>query len=141
MMDSAQHRKKPAETPHSHAADHRKNLRVSASAEALDRASRLFRALGDVPRMRLLTLLADGPACVTELADAEHENISTVSQRLRVLRAENLVSRQREGKHIRYTLADAHVFELITNALAHASEAPAAIRTAPKTSTRKEIVP
>lgn len=109
-------------TSHRGAPDHRSDLRVAASEESLDRAARLFRALGDVPRMRLLSLIAEGPACVTELAEAENENISTVSQRLRVLRAENLVTRQREGKHIRYALADAHVFELITNALAHASE-------------------
>jgi ArsR family transcriptional regulator len=138
MNDSVTASPSKDESAHRHASDHRKDLRVPASAEALDRASRLFRALGDVPRMRLLALLAESPACVTELADAEDENISTVSQRLRVLRTENLVTRQREGKHIRYALADQHVFELITNALAHASEAPARATGSLKASKRKE---
>lgn len=62
---------------------------------------------------------------MTELAQAEHENISTISQRLRVLRSENLVVRKRRGKHINYGLADQHVMDLIFNALAHASEVPA----------------
>jgi DNA-binding transcriptional ArsR family regulator len=81
-------------------------------------------AIGDVPRLRLLALLAQGEACVTELAESEGESISTISQRLRVLRGENLVLRKRRGKHINYVLADQHVMDLVFNALAHASEHP-----------------
>lgn len=93
--------------------------------EALEVAARLFRAIGDTPRLRLLALLAQGEACVTELAATEGENISTISQRLRVLRSEHLVVRKRRGKHINYGLADQHVMDLVFNALAHASEVPA----------------
>lgn len=89
---------------------------------ALDRAARIFRALGDVPRLRILAVLAQGSACVTELAEAAQENLSTVSQRLRVLRSEDIVVRRRRGKHIDYSLADQHMMDLIFNALAHASE-------------------
>ena len=48
--------------------------------------------------------------------------ISTVSQQLRVLRSENLVSRRRAGKHIFYGLADQHIRDLVLSALAHAAE-------------------
>lgn len=92
---------------------------------ALERAARLFRAIGDAPRLKLLAQLAQGPMCVTEIADREGESISTISQRLRVLRAEDLVLRRRRGKHIDYAVADQHVMELVVNALAHASEHPA----------------
>jgi DNA-binding transcriptional ArsR family regulator len=88
----------------------------------LGRASRIFRALGDQSRLRLLVFLARGEACVTEVSDAEGEEISTISQRLRVLRNEGLVSRRRQGKHILYGLADQHVADLIFNALEHARE-------------------
>ncbi len=90
--------------------------------EAVERAVRLFRALGDEARLRTLDLLVAGEACVTELADAMHERVSTVSHRLRLLRAEGLVQRRREGRHIFYALADRHVVELIENALVHATE-------------------
>jgi len=93
--------------------------------EALETAARLFRAVGDTPRLRLLALLCQGEAWVTELARAEGEKISTISQRLRVLRSEHLVVTQTPGKHISYGLADQHVMDLVLNALAHASEAPA----------------
>ena len=62
---------------------------------------------------------------MTELAEAEGESISTISQRLRILRSEHLVVSKRRGKHINYGLADQHVMDLLFNALAHASEAPA----------------
>jgi DNA-binding transcriptional ArsR family regulator len=92
---------------------------------ALERASRLFRAIGEPSRLRLLSRLAQGETCVTELATAERESLSTISQRLRVLRSENLIVRRRRGKHINYALADQHVMDLVFNALAHATERPA----------------
>ena len=88
--------------------------------ETLEKAARIFRALGDPSRLRLLTVLSEGEACVSELAN--EDQLSTVSQRLRTLRSENLVSRKRNGKHIIYGLADEHVVSMIQNALAHAGE-------------------
>lgn len=96
----------------------------SVSASVLEQASRLFKAIGEVPRLRLLALLAQGEACVPQLAESEGESISTISQRLRVLRNENLVLRKRQGKHINYALADQQVIDLVFDALAHASEHP-----------------
>lgn len=103
-------------------AEHPQRLFPALSEHALDRAARLFRALGDSARLKTLALLGEGPACVSELAAHEQEKVSTVSQRLKVLRLENLVSRTRQGKHIQYALADQHVAELVLNALAHANE-------------------
>ena len=53
--------------------------------------------------------------------------MSTVSQQLRVLRAEHLVTRRREGSHLYYSLADEHVRMIIRAALEHANEPPIAI--------------
>lgn len=95
---------------------------MDVSGEALERAARIFRALGEPSRLRLLVYLTRGEACVSEVAEAEGDEISTVSQRLRVLRNEGLVSRRRQGKHIVYGLADQHVVDMIFNALEHAAE-------------------
>jgi ArsR family transcriptional regulator, lead/cadmium/zinc/bismuth-responsive transcriptional repressor len=105
---------------------------VAVSGDAVERAARFFRALGEPSRLRLLVFLTRGEACVSEVAAAEGDEISTVSQRLRVLRSEGLVSRRRQGKHIVYRLADQHVVDMIFNALEHAAEprgAMAATRT------------
>lgn len=93
-----------------------------ASALTIERAAALFRALGDTARLSLLARLSQGEYCVTELAEATGEGLSTISQRLRTLRSERLLRRRRAGKHIYYTLADEHVAALIDSALAHAEE-------------------
>lgn len=104
---------------HAHGAG---GCKLPADPKALERAAGLFRAMGDPARLRLLTLLMAGECCVTELVDDSGEKFSTVSQRLRVLRAERLVAKRRVGLHVYYTLADRHVADLVANALAHAKE-------------------
>jgi DNA-binding transcriptional ArsR family regulator len=96
-----------------------------ADPASIERAANLFRALGEPSRLRLLSRLLDQTCCVGDLAEAEGEAMSTISQRLRVLRSENIVVRQRRGKHIVYGLVDKHVKDLVLNALAHAEEGPA----------------
>jgi ArsR family transcriptional regulator, lead/cadmium/zinc/bismuth-responsive transcriptional repressor len=93
---------------------------------SLERAARLFRAMADAPRLRLLDLLKHREMCVTAMVAAVNEKFSTVSQRLRILRTEGLLIRRREGNHLFYALADRHVADLIRNALAHAHELDAA---------------
>ncbi|MFO0677751.1 MAG: metalloregulator ArsR/SmtB family transcription factor [Polyangiaceae bacterium] len=113
-----------AAEPHdaSCATDHGRPRHTKATAESLGRAAALFQALGDAERLRLLELLTAGEACVSELVAATNAGFSTVSQRLRILRSEGLVAQRRVGKHVYYRLEDAHVAELVANALAHADE-------------------
>ena len=118
--DHAPHASDPECKPSEHSA--RARRRALLDDEAFERAASLFRAAGDVARLRLLDRLAEGEWCVTELAEAAGVGLSTVSQQLRLLRAERIVARRRDGKHIYYRLADAHVRELIQSALEHALE-------------------
>jgi ArsR family transcriptional regulator len=96
------------------------------SNEARERAARLFRALGDGPRSRLLELRAQREWCVTEIVPPVNVKVSPVSRRLRVLRTEGQVKRRRTGTHLSYALADRHVTGLFHNALEHAQELEAA---------------
>lgn len=105
--------------PHSGA---RRAAPAPVSPAALEQAAALFRAAGDVARLRVLHRLDEGEWCVTELAEATQTKLSTLSQQLRLLHAERLVKRRREGKHVFYSLADKHIAELIGAALEHASE-------------------
>lgn len=104
--------------PHGHA----KDAPLIVSDEAFERAASLFRAAGDLARLRLLHKLDTGEHCVSELALASETKLSTLSQQLRVLHQERIVKRRRDGKHIFYSLADDHVRELIRAALQHADE-------------------
>lgn len=111
------------ETPDCEGSDHTGQLGRRASDRSVEGAVRLFRALGDASRLRTLELLMEREACVSELAKASAEQVSTVSHRLRLLRAEGLVRRRRDGRHIYYSVADEHVMQLVNNALEHADEA------------------
>ena len=114
--------------PHAGAHPHRHEV----SDGAFERAASLFRAAGDLARLRLLHQLDAGECCVSELADASETKLSTLSQQLRLLHAERIVKRRREGKHIYYSLADGHVRELMWAALDHAGEPPTVVSPSPK---------
>ena len=88
-----------------------------APQRAVERAAALFRALGDASRIRLVERLLSGDRCVGDLASETTTPMSTVSQQLRLLRAEGIVSRRRVGKHIYYALADGAVSEWVRAAL------------------------
>lgn len=106
--------------------DIRSPIEPQVSEEAYERAAGFFRAAGDLARLKLLVRLAEGELCVTELAQAANVTLPTVSQQLRLLRAEGLVKRRRVAKHVYYALADGHIRELLRSALEHASEGPPA---------------
>ena len=91
----------------------------------------MFQALGDPQRLRLLVRLAEGEACVSELAEHEGEKITTVSGRLKTLYAVRLIKRRREAKHVFYSLADEHVLPLVRNAVDHAAESRTAMSADP----------
>jgi len=113
----------PESAPLCSSEDHAPSVsRAMPEERTLELAVRLLRAFGDVERLRILVRLTMGEACVSELAAIEGETLAVVSQRLRVLRSENLVIRRRNGKHINYALADRHVAELVETVLAHSRE-------------------
>ena len=75
-----------------------------AETEAVDLA-RLFKALSDPVRLRLLSLIASyagGEACVCELTAAFDVAQSTISHHLRVLREAGLVDCERRGTWVYY---------------------------------------
>jgi len=83
----------------------------------------MLRAGGDPGRLRILELLLSGEHRVSEIAELTHSEMSTTSQRLRVLLKEDLVARRRDGRDMFYMLTDAHVETLIRNVLDHADPA------------------
>jgi rhodanese-related sulfurtransferase/DNA-binding HxlR family transcriptional regulator len=63
------------------------------------------KAFASPVRLELLDLLAQAPRSVDELAHASDQSTANVSQHLQALHAAGLVSRQRDGIHVRYGLA------------------------------------
>jgi DNA-binding transcriptional ArsR family regulator len=94
--------------------------RVCAAIQSLDSErvqvwTQRFALLGDPTRLSLLLCIsAAGPISVTDLAVAVNQNPDTVSQTLRLLRAYGTVSTQRDGRVIRYQIADPTINQLLT---------------------------
>jgi DNA-binding transcriptional ArsR family regulator len=65
---------------------------------------RLYRALGDESRLRILRLLADGDLYLTEIAERMGLSKPTVSHHLALLRACSLVSTTESGNMMYYSL-------------------------------------
>jgi rhodanese-related sulfurtransferase/DNA-binding HxlR family transcriptional regulator len=63
------------------------------------------KALASSRRLELLELLAQAPRTVDELAQASGQSTANTSQHLQVLHAAGLVTREREGTRVRYSLA------------------------------------
>ncbi len=79
-----------------------------ASAAALDvrSMSRVFRALSDENRLRMVALLAQGELCVCHLEAALGLSQTNVSRHLAVLRAAGLVDSRREQSWVYYRLVE-----------------------------------
>jgi DNA-binding transcriptional ArsR family regulator len=90
--------------------------------QALHEAAAMFKALADPARLQTLIILAGNQRNVGELAEIEGDKTGTVSARLKVLLQARLVRRLRQGRTVIYSIADAHVVNLIENAVDHASE-------------------
>lgn len=74
--------------------------------ETLDVLSRVGRALADPSRARIMLSLLDGPAYPAALAVRWGQSPSNVSNHLACLRGCGLVTATRDGRRVRYELAD-----------------------------------
>jgi len=67
--------------------------------------TRLFRALGDETRLRIVALLAHGELCVCHIETALSLSQPSASRQLGILRTAEVVETRREGSWIYYRLA------------------------------------
>ena len=82
-------------------------VREALDEQAATELSRMFKALGDPVRLRLLSMIASaargrGEVCVCDLLGAFDVQQSTISHHLRVLREAGLVDCQRRGTWVYY---------------------------------------
>jgi DNA-binding transcriptional ArsR family regulator len=75
--------------------------------------AQFFRALAHPARIRMLEILVGGGRTVQELQEALALEQPVVSQQLAVLRNQGIVSAQKEGLSVRYTLRDPLVGDLL----------------------------
>lgn len=76
----------------------------------IKKTERLFKALGDLNRLRIINLLNHKTMCVCEMTTVLHISQSTVSGHLRVLRDADLVEDTKEGLWVVYSLNKTNPF-------------------------------
>ncbi len=82
----------------------------------------LFKNFSDSTRIRIMYLLIDEEKSVSEIAELLNMNQSAISHQLRFLKNSKLVNNRREGKTIYYSLADDHVYNIISQGIEHVEE-------------------
>jgi DNA-binding transcriptional ArsR family regulator len=85
-----------------------------ASSQLQAFKAQFFRALAHPVRIKILEILVRGDRSVQELQDALDLEQPVVSQQLAVLRNQGIVTSQKQGLSVRYTLRDPGVGELLT---------------------------
>ncbi|SEQ43836.1 ArsR/SmtB family transcription factor [Butyrivibrio sp. TB] len=95
---------------------------INADDEKLMNLADLFKAYGDVTRLRIMFRLSDGACYVTDLADDLGMTQSAISHQLKLLRQAGLVGAKRDGRNIIYSLADEHVSTIISQGWDHINE-------------------
>lgn len=79
------------------------------TAEEAERIARVFKALGDPTRVRLLSLIAggaDGEACICDLTEPVGLSQGTVSHHMKLLADAGLVTREQRGKWAYFAITD-----------------------------------
>ena len=71
---------------------------------SIERKSEVFKALGHPTRLKIVEKLADGEQCVCVLLEMFDIDMSTLSRHLSVLKNAGVVSDERRGKNIYYSL-------------------------------------
>ena len=80
---------------------------------AVRKIAAFFALLSDPSRIKLLSALAISPLCVTDLSTIVDMNQTTVSHQLRLLRNLDIVTTERNGKIIKYKLANPKINEIL----------------------------
>lgn len=72
----------------------------------LEKQTRLFKAISDPGRIRILKMLLYKPLCVCEITDILGLAASTVSNHLGILKEAGLIKDYKDGKWINYSICN-----------------------------------
>jgi DNA-binding transcriptional ArsR family regulator len=89
---------------------------TTTQTQAVALKAKLFRGFADPSRLAIVEALRSGPMTVTEVVAATGLTQSNTSNHLSCLRDCGLVSREQEGRYVRYQLSDQRVAALLEEA-------------------------
>ena len=103
----------PAEDVSKYASGLKQLVHEMADETTVKMQSRLFKALADKTRLKILMLLDIREMCVCEIMVALDLTQPTASHHLGILEVVGLVTDRREGKWVFYSLKDKRIMKLV----------------------------
>ena len=97
-------------------------LRTLPDARTAEAATNVFRALADPTRVTILHALSTASLCNGDLAGILGITESAVSHQMRELRLLRIVTAEKRGRMVYYSLTDSHVRHVLQDTLRHARE-------------------
>ncbi|MGE7916583.1 ArsR/SmtB family transcription factor [Lysinibacillus xylanilyticus] len=89
----------------------------------LSGVAKFLKALSDETRLKIAyALTVEDELCVCDVASIIGSSVATASHHLRYLKDNNLAKSYRKGKQMYYSLADEHVYQIVTVAYEHVKE-------------------
>lgn len=82
--------------------------------EELTAEIKVFKAVADVTRLKILKLLSGGELCICEIMLALKRPQSSISHNLSILEDAGLVKERKEGKWCRYSISDETVIDMVS---------------------------
>lgn len=89
--------------------------------DKIERSVSLFKALGDLTRLRIVEAIFFEGKPVNAIATELGMTQSAISHQLKTLKDNDIVRNTRRGKEVYYYLSDDHVKEIITQVFNHTS--------------------
>ena len=97
--------------------------RVQKQMPELSKVARFLKALADETRLKIAyALTIESALCVCDVAAVIGSSTATASHHLRYLKENGLAKSTRQGKLMYYSLADDHVYQIVTIAYEHSKE-------------------
>ena len=90
--------------------------------EKYQELTEFFKIFGNSTRLKIISLLSFEDLCVCDICETLNLNQTTVSNQLRILRANNIVKYEKEGKMARDSLTDLHIEMIYKIGLEHTLE-------------------
>lgn len=90
--------------------------------EKIDALSNIFKIFSDTTRLRIICAILNTELRVNDICENLEINRTTVSHQLKILRDTKLVKYKKVGTEIYYSLKDAHIEQIILQALDHLGE-------------------
>jgi DNA-binding transcriptional ArsR family regulator len=91
----------------------RKPLVRSIKPQALSRAADIIKMLGHPERLKIVEVLEQGEAAVSEIQDILGLSQATVSQQLAKMRGCGIVAQRRDGVHVYYHIVEPKVHHIL----------------------------